>query len=83
MRQALMIVDIQNDYFPGGKMELVGMEAASRNAQRVLEFFRFTGFSQNVLFLCLTQVFQVLCPRIRTKFYVSVNPDKYPFGFGR
>lgn len=40
MRQALMIVDIQNDYFPGEKMELVGMEAASKNAQRVLEFFR-------------------------------------------
>ena len=28
--QALLIVDIQNDYFPGGAMELVGSpEAAS------------------------------------------------------
>lgn len=40
MKQALIIVDIQNDYFPGGKMELVGMEAAAQNAQRVLELFR-------------------------------------------
>jgi len=40
MKQALIIVDIQNDYFPGGKMELVGMVAAVKNAQRALELFR-------------------------------------------
>jgi nicotinamidase-related amidase len=40
MKQALIIVDIQNDYFPGGKMELVGMEAAAQKARRVLEIFR-------------------------------------------
>ncbi len=40
MKQALIIVDIQNDYFPGGKMELVGMEATAQKAQRVLELFR-------------------------------------------
>ncbi|MCJ7772393.1 MAG: cysteine hydrolase [Desulfobacterales bacterium] len=40
MKKALIIVDIQNDYFPGGKMELVGMEAAAKNAKRVLELFR-------------------------------------------
>lgn len=40
MKQALIIVDIQNDYFQGGKMELVGMEAAAKNAQRVLALFR-------------------------------------------
>ena len=28
MKQALLIVDIQNDYFPGGKMELVGSPEA-------------------------------------------------------
>lgn len=26
MQQGLLIVDVQNDYFPGGAMELVGME---------------------------------------------------------
>ena len=40
MKQALIIVDIQNDYFPGGKMELVGMEAAAQKARGVLEMFR-------------------------------------------
>jgi len=40
MKQALINVDIQNDYFPGGKMELVGMESAAENAQWILEKFR-------------------------------------------
>jgi nicotinamidase-related amidase len=40
MKQALILVDIQNDYFTGGKMELVGMEAAAKNAKRVLDLFR-------------------------------------------
>jgi nicotinamidase-related amidase len=40
MKQALLLVDIQNDYFPGGKMELVGMEEALRNARLLLAMFR-------------------------------------------
>ena len=40
MKQALLLVDIQNDYFPGGKMQLVGMEEASRNAGQLLATFR-------------------------------------------
>lgn len=39
-QDALLIVDVQNDYFPGGNMELHGMEAAAANARRVLAFFR-------------------------------------------
>ena len=39
-KKALLIVDIQNDYFPGGKMELVGSEAASRSAGELLAAFR-------------------------------------------
>ena len=31
-RQALIVVDIQNDYFPQGKWPLVGAEAAADNA---------------------------------------------------
>src|SRR5260221_14646105 len=34
--RALVIVDIQNDYFPGGRCELVGPEAAAANAGRLL-----------------------------------------------
>ena len=37
MSRALVIVDIQNDYFPGGAHPLVGPEAAAANAQRLLE----------------------------------------------
>ena len=40
MKKALLLIDIQNDYFPGGKMELVGMEQASRNATLLQSLFR-------------------------------------------
>jgi len=29
MTRALLLVDLQNDYFPGGKMELVGIRQAA------------------------------------------------------
>lgn len=37
---ALLIIDIQNDYFPGGKMELEKATAAARNAASILAHFR-------------------------------------------
>jgi nicotinamidase-related amidase len=40
MKQALVLVDIQNDYFPGGKMELAGAVEASRAAKKILAHFR-------------------------------------------
>mgnify|MGYP002844514060 CR=1 FL=1 len=40
MTQALILVDIQNDYFPGGAMKLVGMNTAAKNAAAVLDVFR-------------------------------------------
>ncbi|HJV36373.1 cysteine hydrolase family protein [Geomonas sp.] len=40
MSQALLIIDIQNDYFPGGAMELVGSVEAGRKAAKLLELFR-------------------------------------------
>jgi nicotinamidase-related amidase len=40
---ALLIIDIQDFYFPGGASPLVGPEAASRNAARILEKFRKEG----------------------------------------
>jgi nicotinamidase-related amidase len=39
-KKALILVDIQNDYFPGGKMALEGIDAASLNASRLLSRFR-------------------------------------------
>jgi nicotinamidase-related amidase len=43
MTRALLIVDIQNDYFPGGAHPLVEPEVAAANAQRLLELFRRSG----------------------------------------
>jgi nicotinamidase-related amidase len=40
MRAALLLIDIQNDYFPGGKNELVGSLNASLVAKGMLEAFR-------------------------------------------
>ena len=40
MKQALIIVDVQNDYFPGGRMELSGSEKAADNAKTILEYCR-------------------------------------------
>lgn len=37
---ALLLIDIQNDYFPGGRMELTGSEEAARKAATVLQYFR-------------------------------------------
>ena len=36
MKTGLVLIDIQKDYFPGGRMELAGMERAARNAARIL-----------------------------------------------
>jgi nicotinamidase-related amidase len=43
MKTALLLIDIQKDYFPGGKMELVNPEAAARNAGELLQCFREHG----------------------------------------
>ena len=40
MNKALIIIDIQNDYFENGKMPLVGPVEASLNAKLILEQFR-------------------------------------------
>jgi len=43
MTTALLLVDIQNDYFPGGAMALEGMDAAAANAAKLLAAFRDRG----------------------------------------
>jgi nicotinamidase-related amidase len=40
MRTALLLIDIQNDYFPDGKMELVGSVQAASASARLLAAFR-------------------------------------------
>jgi len=40
MKTALLIIDVQNDYFPGGKMELNGSLNASDKIRSLMEHFR-------------------------------------------
>jgi len=44
MKRGLILIDIQNDYFPSGNMELVGMEQAAENARSLLKEWRKRGF---------------------------------------
>jgi nicotinamidase-related amidase len=43
MTQALLLIDIQKDYFPGGAMELVGSLEAGQRAGQLLQSFRRAG----------------------------------------
>lgn len=43
MKKALILIDIQNDYFPGGRFELDQPDAAAQNAKRTLDYFRKKG----------------------------------------
>lgn len=42
-KRALIVIDIQNDYFPAGKWPLAGVEAAAGNAARVIAAARQAG----------------------------------------
>lgn len=44
MATGLILVDIQNEYFPGGRLELAGIEQAAANARSVLTLFRDKGW---------------------------------------
>ncbi len=43
MALALLLIDLQNDYFSGGTMELTGAEVAVANAAALLQAFRQCG----------------------------------------
>lgn len=43
MTRLLLLIDIQRDYFPGGRHPLVGADAAADAAARLLAAFRTTG----------------------------------------
>lgn len=42
-KRAIVVVDLQNDYWPSGKWPLVGIEVAAANAARVIEKARSDG----------------------------------------
>ncbi len=53
MTDALVIIDMQNDYFSGGNMELSGIDVAAENTKKLLLFLpqdNQTGLSHSALF---------------------------------
>ncbi len=76
MKPALLLVDIQNDYFPGGNMELMGIDLASSNARMLLDKFR----DQNLLTFHIQHTFkdqqaEFLLPNTEgSKIHGSVDP---------
>ena len=42
-KTALLVIDIQNDYFPGGKFELEGPLEAAEQARKAIDAFRSRG----------------------------------------
>ena len=44
MKQALLIIDVQNDYFEGGKSELCNPTSALQNIEKALKRFRERNF---------------------------------------
>ena len=40
MKQALIIIDVQNDYFPNGKYSLTNSEVALQNTLKLQQYFR-------------------------------------------
>ena len=42
-KRAIIVVDLQNEYLPAGKLPLVGIEQATANAAKVIESARLKG----------------------------------------
>jgi nicotinamidase-related amidase len=74
---ALLIVDIQNDYFPGGAMELEGADAAGSQAGKALAQFRAQGMPIiHVKHLSLRPGATFFLPNTRgAEIHVAVKPQ--------
>tara|TARA_Y100001934_G_scaffold122613_1_gene149762 strand:- start:190 stop:732 length:543 start_codon:yes stop_codon:yes gene_type:complete len=66
MAQGLLLIDIQNDYFAGGAMELVAMERAADKAASVLKRCRSKG--------CAVFHVQHLAARPEAGFFIPDTP---------
>jgi nicotinamidase-related amidase len=78
MTQALLVIDIQNDYFPGGKMELVGSEAAATKAAQLQHHFREAGLPViHVQHVALSPDATFFLPET---YGVEIHPEVSPMG---
>jgi nicotinamidase-related amidase len=76
MTKALLLVDIQNDYFPGGAMELVGSEAAASKAGEIQAQFRASGLPVfNIQHVAMSPTATFFLPETRgVEIHSSVAP---------
>jgi nicotinamidase-related amidase len=78
MTKALLIIDIQNDYFPQGKMDLVGSAEAAKNAALVQRRFRDAGLSViHVQHIALSPTATFFLP---DTFGAEIHESVTPFG---
>ena len=78
MTSALLVIDIQNDYFPGGKMELVDSPEAARNASRIQRKFREAGLPViHVQHIALSPSATFFLP---DTYGAEINETVYPLG---
>ncbi len=79
MNTALILIDIQNDYFPGGKMELEGSIEASLGAKTLLSAFREKGLPLiHIQHVSVRPGATFFIPDTKgVKFYENVEPRRH------
>lgn len=79
-KTALLLIDIQNDYFPGGAMECKGSKKAGENAGKLLKYLRDVGILPiHIRHISNRQGATFLLPKTSgSEFneYVTPNPDE-------
>ena len=75
MREALLIIDVQNDYFPGGANELVHPYEAEKKIQELIADSRATG--RPIIYI------QHFNPPDDTFFLGGTNGRRFQNGSGR
>lgn len=91
MNSGLLLIDIQNDYFPNGKFELYRAEEAANQAKKILQPFREQGLpvfhvrhinqSPAAAFFVQdtegVQIYKSVCPQNSEAVIVKHTPDSF------
>lgn len=76
MKVGLVLIDIQNDYFKGGKNELFHAEEAAKHAKAILSFFRENKLPVfHIQHISTSSEAQFFAPETEG---VKINKDVYP-----
>lgn len=91
METALVLIDIQNDYFKGGRNELVNTEQAIAHVKQALSLFREKGLpifyvqhislQENAMFFLPDtygiKIYEQIFPQVNEKVIVKHTPDSF------